>query len=113
MDFEELLERYKASPRRENASIVLTDDTLLRYCVCFRNVKVERVLDWVPEPSWEGLWSCVVLDIAQIATLADDVEAVALRQVNRLKGLRLVYPDGTIQPLVEKIITKRITDALS
>ena len=54
-----------------------------------------------------------MLDIAQIATLADDVEAVALRQVNRLKGLRLVYPDGSIQPLVEKIIVKRINDALS
>lgn len=53
------------------------------------------------------------VDIPAIATLADDVDGVALRQVNRLKGLRLVYPDGTLQPVVEEILRKRLEEALS
>ena len=114
MDFLELLETYKANPRRESAAIVLQDAMLLRYCICFRQVKVQRLRDWLDEePSWEALWRGVYVDVDAIALLANDVPAEGLRQVERLKGLRLAYPDGTIQPMVEKIIAKRITDALS
>lgn len=113
MDFLALLDQYKANPRRESVALLLQDPVLLRYCICFRQVKVRRVLDWVDEASWEALWRCVVVDVDAIATLADDVPAVGLRQVERIKGLRLVFPDGTIQPMAEKVIAKQITDALS
>jgi hypothetical protein len=114
MDFLELLDQYKANPRRESAALVLQDAALLRYCVCFRQVKVQRLQDWLEEePSWEALWRCVHVDVDAIALLANDVPAEGRRQVERLKGLRLVYPDGSLQPMVEKIIAKRITDALS
>ncbi len=113
MNFDELLEQYKASPRRESAALVLNDGALLKYCVVFKQVKPRRLVDWPEEATWKALWDCVLVDVEAIATLADDVPAVAMRNIERIKGLRLVYPDGTIQPMVEKIIAKRITDALS
>lgn len=113
MNFDELLEQYKASPRRESAALVLNDGVLLKYCVVFKQVRPRRLHDWPEDNTWPALWACVHVDVAAIATLADDVPAVALRNIERIKGLRLVYPDGTIQPMVEKIIVKRINDALS
>lgn len=113
MNFDELLEQYKANPRRESAALLLNDGALLKYCVVFKQVKPRRLSEWPEESSWQALWDCVHVDVEAIATLADDVPAVALRNIERIKGLRLVYPDGSIQPMVEKIIVKKITDALS
>lgn len=113
MNFDDLLEQYKASPRRESAALVLDDAMLFKYCVVFKQVKPKRIHDWVMEPTWDALWDCVTVDVERLALLADDVPAVALRYMERLKGLRLVYPDGTLQPLVDKIMVKKLTDALS
>lgn len=112
MDFGELLDQYKASPRRESAALLLTDPILLRYCVIFKQVPVRRHVDWVADASWPGLWDCVFVDVETIALLADDELVKARKTVERLKGLRLVYPDGTIMGLAEKVIVKKLTDAL-
>lgn len=112
MNFEELLEQYKASPRRESAALVLNDGVLLKYCVVFKQVRPRRLHDWPEDNTWPALWACVHVDVEAIATLADDVPAVALRNIERIKGLRLVYPDGTILREVELVLEKRIDEAL-
>lgn len=45
MDFAELLDQYKANPRRESAALLLTDPILLKYCVIWKQVAVERLSD--------------------------------------------------------------------
>lgn len=112
MTFDELLEQYKASPRRESAALVLSDPMLFKYCVVFKQLKPRLLTEWVDEPSWEALWACVFVDMERMALLADDVPAVALRYMERLKGLRLVYPDGSVQHDVERLLQKRLDDAL-
>jgi len=112
MNFDQLLEQYKANPRRESAALLLNDGVLLKYCVVFKQVRPRRVHDWPEENTWPALWACVEVDVAAIATLADDVPAVALRNIERIKGLRLVYPDGTILQEVERLLEKRINEAL-
>ncbi len=113
MDFAELLDQYKANPRRESAALLLTDPILLKYCVIWKQVAVERVSEEPAEASWKALWACVQLDLEQIALLADDELVKARKTVERLKGLRLVYPDGSVQELVNKVIAKKVMDALS
>lgn len=113
MNFYDLLQQYKDNPRRESTALLLEDARLLRYCVVFKQVKPQRLSDYPLERTWEALWNCVEVDIGRLAILADDVPAVALRNLERIKGLRLVYPDGTVQPMVDKVIVKKITDALS
>lgn len=107
MRFDELLARYKAEPRIRSVALLSQDPNLLRYCICFSQLKPVRVMDWAMVASWDGLWDCVNIDLDALAVLADDVEPEARRQMERLKGLRLAYPDGTIQPLITKIIEKR------
>lgn len=113
MNFDELLQQYKDNPRRESTALLLEDARLLRYCVVFKQVKPKRLYDFPIERTWEALWDCVQVDTERLAILADDVPAVALRNLERIKGLRLVYPDGTVQPMVDKVIVKKITDALA
>lgn len=113
MEFQELLTQYKENPRRESAAMLLTDPELLRYCVIWKQVDVRRLSEYPHELSWPGLWDCVWVDVEKIALLADHEEVKARKTVERLKGLRLVYPDGTLMGLADKVIAKKLTDALS
>lgn len=117
MDFEALLQQYKDNPRRESALVLLADMQLLSYAVIFKQCPPERVqvdgMETEPaEASWTELWKCVKVDYAAIAMLADDELVKAKKMIERLKGLRMIYPDGTLPDLVTKIITKRIMDAV-
>lgn len=113
MDFLELLEQYKANPRRESAAMLLSDPTLLDYCVIWKQVGIRRLSDYPREASWDALWDCVFVNVEKIALLADHEEVKARKTVERLKGLRLVYPDGTVMALADKAIAKKITDGLT
>jgi len=118
MNFDELLEQYKANPRRESAMLLLTDAKLLAYAVIFKQCPPERrLVDGLEaepvEANWGALWDCVAVDLEVIAMLADDELVKARKTVERLKGLRLVYPDGSLPELVNKVITKKVMDALT
>ncbi len=113
MDFVELLAQYKENPRRESVALLLSEPVLLRYCVIFKQVPINQLMDQPLSATWGALWDCVDLDIETIALLADDELVKARKTMERLKGLRLVYPDGTIQALADKAIVKKLTDALS
>jgi hypothetical protein len=113
MEFLELLTYYKENPRRESAALLLTDAILLRYCVIWKQVPCRRLSEHPTDNTWQALWECVVVDIETIALLADDELVKARKTVERLKGLRLVYPDGTLMGLADKLIAKKVTDALS
>lgn len=117
MNFDELLEQYKANPKRESAMLLLTDERLLSYAVIFKQSPPERrLVDGIEaepvEATWRALWDCVNVDLDRIAMLADDELVKARKMLERLKGLRLVFPDGTLQELATKIIVKRIKGAL-
>lgn len=113
MNFEELLAQYKANPRRESAALLLIDVLLLKYCVIWKQVPLVRTAVPPVADTWEALWACVTVDVATIAMLADDELVKARKMVERLKGLRLVYPDGSIQELATKVVNKKVLDALA
>lgn len=116
-DFEDLLQDFKDAPKRESAAVLLDDGPLLKYAVIWLRCPPERrLVDGMAvrpaDDSWTALWDCVVVPYESIAMMADDELVKARKMVERLKGLRLVYPDGSVQDLVTKIITKRIHKAL-
>ena len=108
MSFEELLAEFKEQPRRASAALLLDDPLLFRAVVMFKLVPIRRLDDWPLDSTWAALWDCVAVDVGEFAMLADMVEVEARKMLERLKGLRLVYPDGTVQPLVEQLIEKRL-----
>lgn len=117
MDFDDSLDRFKAEPKRENVMLMLSDNRLLGYAVIFKQTPPERKLvDGEPmhpiDSSWTALWDCVTVDYKTIAMLADDELVKAQKMVERMKGMRLIYPDGALQELATKLITKRILDAV-
>lgn len=116
-DYDDLLQDFKDSPKRESAAALLSDNRLLTYTVIWlrcppERIQVDGLMIEPKEKSWSALWDCVKVPYEAIALLADDELVRAKKMVERMKGLRLVYPDGTVQDLVTKIITKRILDAL-
>ena len=108
MRFEELLAEFKERPRRASVALLLDDPLLFRAVVMFKLVPIRRLDDWLLDSSWEALWDCVEVDVSAFAMLADVVEVEARKMLARLKGLRLVYPDGTVQEQVDKLIEKRL-----
>jgi hypothetical protein len=60
MVFEDLLETYKANPRRESAVLLLSDPGLLAYAVIFKQCPPERVRDAydLPADPVEASWTC-------------------------------------------------------
>lgn len=47
MDFADALDIFKNNPRRESAALLLSDPVLLKYCVIWKQVPVERVTSHV------------------------------------------------------------------
>lgn len=112
MEFEELLQTYKDNPRREATAVLLQDSELFRFCVIWMQVPTRRWSDAPRDETWPALWDCVHVDIGKIALLGDVTEVEAMKMVERMKGMRLVYPDGSVQELVKKLIVKKLKDAL-
>lgn len=117
MDFDELLAVYKTAPKRENNLLLLYDAELLQYMVIFRQCGPERKqVDGLPmeplEHTWAALWDCVTLDYEGIALMANDELVKTKMMLKRMIGMRLVFPDGTIQEAATIIIMKRIKDAM-
>lgn len=110
MEFELLLLRFKADPKNLNMMLLATDHELLRYSVIWKQVLVERVSRYPLDDTWQALWECVRIDYDSIAMLADDEMVKARKTVERLKGLQLIYPDGTLPELAEIVIKKKFDD---
>lgn len=113
MDFDLLLFRFKADPKNLNVALLVTDHELLRYSVIWTQVLVARISDYPLGDTWPDLWECVRIDFDAIAMLADDEMVKARKTVERLKGLQLIYPDGTLPELAERAIEKKLKDWMS
>jgi hypothetical protein len=112
-DFGELLQDFRDREDHEVALQLLMDHGLLRYCGLWRNTVVTRVHDWPLGTSWNDLWGCVEIDYKRLTELADEPEGRVRYQINRLRELRLIYPDGGRTQMASKAIVKFMTDRLA
>lgn len=106
--FDDALWHFKAYPKDLNVTLLITDHALLRYSVIWKQVLVGRVSDCPRDDTWAALWECVNVDYDAIAMLADDEMVLTRKTIERLKGLQLIYPDGTLPTLAEKAIEKKL-----
>ena len=111
-DFTDQLEDYRAQEDHEAALQLLVDRPLMKYCGLWRTHLV-RVLHHYPlDTTWNALWDCVEVDYRRLAELADEPEGRARFQLNRLRELRLIYPDGSKTAAARLTIRKFIDDAV-
>lgn len=101
MTFAKLLAAHKLQARKEDALVPLLDQALLMFAAVWPRVPLEPLGDPAGD-DWDALWACVQVDMAALAELADVTEPAAARAFNRLKALRLIYPDGTAAQTVNQ-----------
>ena len=103
MKFAEVLTYFKS---KENPDVLLTlDDSIFRNAfVAWRAMKIQYVDIEIAEifetesdiNKWEWLWKRVRYDTAYFAKIAGIKEHDSNTMITRLQGLKLIYPDGTI-----------------
>lgn len=107
------LQTFKENEDHEAALQLLMDKALMRYCGLWRPTVIKPLHHYPLGYEWNDLWDCVEVDYKRLAELADEPEGRARFQINRLRELRLIYPDGTHTAMAGKAIVKFMTQALS
>lgn len=115
--FEEILAAFKAKAENEPENIVplLDDQILMNSLVAWKSVSITfkdgsggECLGKSEMDQWEWLWQNVSFDLYKFATVANAKPQEANGIFTRLKGLRLIYPDGTINILAGQFLQSLI-----
>ncbi len=86
--------------------------------VAWNSVRIKYVkVDILPESEsendkWEWLWKHVQYSPAQFSAISGVSNAEAESLFTRLKGLKLIYPDGTISGLASNFLKSIIMEKL-
>lgn len=113
MTFDELLDRCKGQARKEDALVPVLDSDLLLFAAVWPRVPITRKPGDADGDTWAALWACVDVDVAALAELVDVPLPKAIRTLNRMKSLWLVFPDGSVHELVQKLVLQRVAEALA
>lgn len=117
MHLTEAIEYCRAREIKETAAIVLTDAALQKMLAAWPMVPVE-VIDnpMIPETDiagvWLAMWQCVSVDDASLGVLTGLNQGVALNAYRRAKGLRLIYPDGSLHQVGKVVLQQLIKDSV-
>lgn len=117
MNRKELIELWRSREVKEAAALVVEDKALQKVLAAWPMVEIaERGF---PELSmgrsevWDTVWSGLDVDVAGLAALAGLQEGLAVQAFKRARGLRLIYPDGTLHAVAKVVLQKRIRDAVT
>lgn len=109
--FEHELAWFKANETPE--SVLLVDDSSLRFLVAWKQVVVVRKrcasmpAKCGKAEAWRWLWRNVEFSMEDLAGLGGASVAEATRKFAMLSGNRMVYPDWTLNTYVDNLIKAR------
>lgn len=118
--FGEVLAAFKANEEAENIVAIIEDEELQNGMIAWKSVRIRyRAASdcsvQSPVERWEWLWGQIEYDVNSFGVVAGAKAQDVGRLLNRLKGLRLIYPDGTINTLarqyLQTIIMSKIRQA--
>lgn len=116
MNRQELIEHWRSLEVKETAALVVQDKALQRVLAAWPMVPVtdSGIPCFAPDDagSWDAVWSGLQVELALLASLAGLQQGPAVQAFNRAKGLRLIYPDGSIHAVAKVVLQKRIKDAV-
>lgn len=109
MTLGEVLERFKQKESAENIVPLVNNDELTNGIVAWKSVVItysdnEECSATTEAEQWEWMWSKVEFNCTQFAVVAGVPAQDANKLFTRLKGLRLIYPDGTIHTLAAQYL---------
>lgn len=62
--------------------------------------------------AWEKLWQAATVSYDNLATMTALSEEAVKEEIDRLRLLRLVYPDGTINKWAKDAVTRKLFEAI-
>ena len=118
--FNDILNLFKAKEEEETECIVpLIDSIELRHGIsAWKSVKISKTSEEDCDEEdqlimWEWIWEQVEFDINGFATVAGVKVYEASSLIARLKGLRLIYPDGSINKVAQEYLHELALGKLS
>ncbi len=107
MKFDDVLDTFKADEDAENIMPLIEEAPLRNALVAWKSVRIQTdksndcTLSGGYE-RWAWLWDCVKCDTNAWGVVAGIKPQEVSTIFARLKGLRLIYPDGTISTLAKQ-----------
>ena len=116
--FAEVLNEFKKKETPENIIPLLEDGQLRNALVAWKSVHIQysdcKECPETDEPSrWSWLWNRTEFDTTQFGVVAGCRAQDANLLFLRLKGLRLIYPDGTIHGHAKSFLSMMIMERLN
>lgn len=118
MTLGEVLQQFKNNEAAENIVPLVDDEELRNGIVAWKSVVIQYS-DSDPcedgksqAQQWEWMWSKVKFDERAFAIVAGVPAQDAGKLFQRLKGLRLIYPDGTVHALAAQYLQSIIMSKL-
>jgi hypothetical protein len=107
--FGEVLAGFKNSEEAENVVAILNNEDLQNCLIAWKSVRVRYksasdCSEVDPNAKWEWMWTQINYDMETYGMVAGIKMQDVGRAVERLKGLRLIYPDGTINTMAKQYL---------
>ena len=108
MNFADVLNHFKESESAESIMPLVDSDALRNGVVAWKGVVIrftkcgECPVTLSESEKWEWLWSCIEFDKTAFGVVAGARPQDTGILFTRLKGLRLIYPDGAINDYAAK-----------
>jgi hypothetical protein len=107
--FGEILASFKKDEEAENIVAVINDDELQNGLIAWKSVRIKYKTatdcnESDPTAKWNWLWDQIDYDSQAFGVVAGAKAQDVGRLIARLIGLRLIYPDGTINTLSKQYL---------
>ena len=116
--WQETLERFKDDERPECVLLVSASPSLIRIVVAWMNMPVDRRkrLTALPEDraqQWEWLWQNASFSSETLARRLPFLDKELAQKLRALIANKVLYPDGSVNSYVERLLRARILKMLS
>jgi len=114
----EVLSHFKEMKNIEKVVSLIGDKNLINALLAWKSVTItyKETGLFCDSPSeneqWEWLWKNVKFDLQKFTIVAGLKVQDGTFFFERLKGLKLIYPDGTIDPFASQYLTSVIVKTL-
>ena len=122
MTFEEAIEKFRAMEQVEDVMQLVgkepQQELLRKIVVAWPKVRINRAPTKTKPPEdgfalWDWLWTQVVIDTEKIAGIAGSGQGTTEKNINLLRGNRIIYPDGTVSSFATKALRQLMKSQLN
>jgi len=115
MTVDDIIEKFKENESAENIVPLVESEELRNGLVAWKSVVVTRKGenntcddDLSEAEMWQFIWEDVDFGLSSFGVVAGVQNQHVQRLFNRLKGLRLIYPDGSIHKIAAQYLQSLI-----